>query len=159
MNGTINKIYGKNLIKLMSVMVKDFADLNYDEDDIYNCIKQINESIRIGFYLLALELGNGSLAFKLNRVNKRINQERLEIFKYEFNRGNVYNYLASLGKIDKESLLSDLNLDVLEQDLCKLSKLNRQYYDAITSSILADQKNDCRNGIDVFLKYHGNKLN
>ena len=61
--------------------------------------------------------------------------------------------MALLNKIDKQSLLDDLNINVSSDEVHKLSKIDREYYDAIKESLMVDQEVDQRDGIDRFITY------
>ena len=147
------RLFGKDMLDLMSEMISEFVGSKYDEMRIYESIKDINESIRMGLYLVALDFNNGELAYTINRINKRLSDERIINFKKSIENNKEKNFLANLSKADKRSLLVDLNIDVDEDELYKLSELDRKYYDCILNSILNDQEVDCRDGIDRFMKY------
>ena len=147
------RLFGKDMLDLMSEMISEFVGSKYDEMKIYESIKDINESIRMGLYLVALDFNNGELAYTINRINKRLSDERIINFKKSIENNKEKNFLANLSKADKRSLLVDLNIDVDEDELYKLSELDRKYYDCILNSILNDQEVDCRDGIDRFMKY------
>ena len=153
MNKTINKLFGQDLINALEEMLDDFVMLSYGEREIYKSIKEINESVRTCMYLIALDKNNKDLAFKLERVNNQLRDERLEDFKKAYKKDEHKKFLALLSKIDKQSLLKDLNIDVSDEEQYKLSDIQKEYRKVIKESLMQDQKVDRRDGIDRFIKY------
>lgn len=153
MNEVINDLYGEELIKAMNHLIDEFLELNFDSSDVLKSLKNINESVRIGIYLLALERQESDMAYKINKANKRLNEIRKEKFIEAYNNDTVSKYLKKLGKVDKISLMEDLNIDVPVNERVKLSKKQRDYYRIISESIMNDQVDDDRDGIDTFITY------
>ena len=153
MNDVINDLYGEELIKAMNHLIDEFLELNFDSSDVLKSLKNINESVRIGIYLLALERQESDMAYKINKANKRLNEIRKEKFIEAYNNDMVSKYLKKLGKVDKISLMEDLNIDVPVNERVKLSKKQRDYYRIISESIMDDQVDDDRDGIDTFITY------
>ena len=153
MNEVINDLYGEELIKAMNHLIDEFLELNFDSSDVLKSLKNINESVRIGIYLLALERQESDMAYKINKANKRLNEIRKEKFIEAYNNDTVSKYLKKLGKVDKISLMEDLNIDVPVNERVKLSKKQRDYYRIISESIMDDQVDDDRDGIDTFITY------
>lgn len=153
MDKVVKKLFGKDLINALEQMIDEFYELEFDEKDIYKSIKDINESVRTCMYLLAVDEDKETLAFKINKVNKRLKDERVSAFKESFDKGTYKKFLSTLSKVDKRSLLSDLGLDLDEEKLFSLSKIKKVYYSVINESILEDQKLDQRDGIERFVKY------
>lgn len=153
MNEVINDLYGEELIKAMNHLIDEFLELNFDSSDVLKSLKNINESVRIGIYFLALERQESDMAYKINKANKRLNEIRKEKFIEAYNNDTVSKYLKKLGKVDKISLMEDLNVDVPVNERVKLSKKQREYYRIISESIMNDQVDDNRDGIDTFITY------
>ena len=153
MNEVINDLYGEELIKAMNHLIDEFLELNFDSFDVLKSLKNINESVRIGIYFLALERQESDMAYKINKANKRLNEIRKEKFIEAYNNDTVSKYLKKLGKVDKISLMEDLNVDVPVNERVKLSKKQREYYRIISESIMNDQVDDNRDGIDTFITY------
>ncbi len=152
-NKIINKLFGDELISAMNELLKKFVSLDYEEKMIYKELKDINESVRIGIYLMALENGYDSITFRINKVNKKLNTERKEAFINACNSGNIDRFLAMLGKGDKISLMDDLGVNVDVKSRALLSKEQRKYYEILSNSIMEEQVIDVRDGIDRFIKY------
>ena len=75
------------------------------------------------------------------------------VTRNSYNNDTVSKYLKKLGKVDKISLMEDLNIDVPVNERVKLSKKQRDYYRIISESIMDDQVDDDRDGIDTFITY------
>mgnify|MGYP007069880450 CR=1 FL=1 len=152
-NKIINDLFGKELVQAMREMLDEFKRLDFDEHQIEKAMKNINESVRIGLYLMALERNLDNLAYKINVANKRLNITRKEKFIEAYQKGDALKFLSILGKGDKISLMSDLGIDVDVRGRAKLSKVERDYYTIISNSIMLDQETDQRDGIDRLVKY------
>ncbi len=152
-NKLINDLFGKELVQAMKEMLDEFKKLEFDEHQIEKAMKNINESVRIGLYLMALERNMDNIAYKINVANKRLNIERKEKFLEAYQKGDALKFLSVLGKGDKISLMSDLGIDVDVRERMNFSKLDRDYYTIISNSIMEDQANDQRDGIDQFINY------
>lgn len=152
-NKIINNLFGEELINAMKDLLNKFVGLDYDEQMLLKDLKGINESVRMGLYLMALENGEDQIAFKLNRVNKMLNADRKNDFLDAFEKGETDKFLAMLGKSDKISLMDDLGVNVDVKERASLSKIQKKYYEIISNSIFNDQSLDARDGIDRFIKY------
>lgn len=152
-NKIINNLFGEELINAMKDLLNKFVGLDYDEQILLKDLKGINESVRMGLYLMALENGEDQIAFKLNRVNKMLNADRKKDFLDAFEKGETDKFLAMLGKSDKISLMDDLGVNVDVKERASLSKIQKKYYEVISNSIFTDQSLDARDGIDRFIKY------
>ena len=117
----------------------------------------MNESIRMGLYLISLNKEFIYLSKRIDSVNRRINVERKEKFVEAFNDGTVDKFLATLGKGDKISLLNDLGLEVPASKRKNMSKTELDYYHVIVDSIKDSQEDDKRNGLDSFLRHRKDK--
>lgn len=153
MNSTIVKLFGENLINSLNDMLDDFISLSISEKELYSNIKDMNESVRSCLYLLAIERDDKKLIKKIENVNNQLKDERIDNFKKSFDKNEHKRFLALLNKIDKQSLLDDLNINVSSDEVHKLSKIDREYYDAIKESLMVDQEVDQRDGIDRFITY------
>lgn len=153
MNSTIVKLFGENLIDSLNDMLDDFVSLSISEKELYSNIKDMNESVRSCLYLLAIERDDKKLIKKIENVNNQLKDERIDNFKKSFDKNEHKRFLALLNKIDKQSLLDDLNINVSSDEVHKLSKIDREYYDAIKESLMVDQEVDQRDGIDRFITY------
>lgn len=152
-NKLLVELFGEKLSSLMKEIVEEFETLDYDDDQIMNILKNYNESVRMGIYLIALQRNLNNIAYRINRVNKKINSVRVEQFIEAYEKGNAQKFLNTLGKGDKISLMSDLGIDLPLEERIKLSKRKLDYYTIISNSIMNDQMVDTRDGIDTFLKY------
>ncbi len=152
-NKIINNLFGKELIQAMREMLEEFNNFHFDVDEIVKAMKDINESVRVGLYLMALEKNMDVLAFKINTANRKLNIIRKEKFLEAYEKKEVDKFLSMLGKGDKISLMSDLGIDVDVKGRAALSKEQRDYYRIISNSIMDSQKDDKRDGIDKFMKY------
>ena len=150
----INKLFGKQLITAMNELLKQLYTMNADTHEIVKELKYINESVRVGLYLIALEKNLDSLALRINTANGIINQERKGKFIKAYKSKETEKFLATLGKADKMSLMCDLGIDVEVSERSNLPKVKRDYYKIISNSIMLDQKEDNRNGIDQFITYN-----
>lgn len=153
MNSTIVKLFGEDLINSLNDMLDDFISLSISEKELYSNIKDMNESVRSCLYLLAIERDDKKLIKKIENVNNQLKDERIDNFKKSFDKNEHKRFLALLNKIDKQSLLDDLNINVSSDEVHKLSKIDREYYDAIKESLMVDQEVDQRDGIDRFITY------
>ena len=151
----INRLFGKQLITAMNELVKQLYTMKADTDEIIKQLKYINESVRIGLYLIALEKNYDNLAVRIHKANGIINEERKEKFLAAYKDKDTDKFLATLGKSDKLSLMSDLGIDVDLAERVKMSKVKRDYYRIISNSIMLDQEEDKRDGIDQFITYKG----
>ena len=149
----INKLFGKQLITAMNELLKQLQTMNADTHEIVKELKYINESVRVGLYLIALEKNLDSLAFRINKANGIINQERKENFIKAYKKKDTDKFLATLGKADKMSLMTDLGVDVELSERANLPKTKRDYYTIISNSIMLDQQEDIRDGIEQFITY------
>ena len=111
----------------------------------------------MGMYLLALESNFDTIAARINRVNKKINLIRKDEFIEAYEKKKTNEYLNTLSKADKISLLSDLGVDLPLEERMKLPKDKIEYYRIISNSVMLDQEHDKRNGLDTFLKYKKEK--
>jgi len=152
-NKFINDLFGKELIRAMREMLDEFKKLKFDEHQIEKAMKGINESVRVGLYLMALERNLDGIAYHINVANKRLNEARKEGFIKAYEKGEANKFLAILGKGDKISLMSDLGIDVDVRERALLSNVERDYYRIISNSIMEEQESDSRDGIDQFIKY------
>lgn len=152
-NKLINNLFGKELTTMMYEMVEEFHALDYDEDYILKILKKFNESFRTGMYLLALEQNYDNIGYRINRVNKKLNIMRKEQFLEAYENKKVNEFLKALGKADKISLMSDLEVDLPLEERMKLPKKKLDYYKIISNSVMLDQENDNRDGLETFLKY------
>lgn len=152
-NKIINNLFGKELIQAMREMLEEFVRLDFDVDQIVKAMKDINESVRVGLYLMALEKNLDTLAFKINSANRKLNILRKEKFLEAYEKKEVDKFLSMLGKGDKISLMADLGIDVDVKGRAFLSKEQREYYRIISNSIMTSQAEDQRDGIDKFIKY------
>ena len=118
-NKFINKLFGKDLTDVMYTMLEDFIKLDYDEDQIFKDLKKTNEPFRMGMYLLALESNFDTIAARINRVNKKINLIRKDDFIDAYEKKKTNEYLNTLSKADKISLLRDINKEVTNKALHK----------------------------------------
>ena len=153
-SSVINKLYGRELFSIMEDMVQTFKELNYDEETIYKNLRGINESVRVGIYLIALKKNYDVAAYRINKVNKRINEERAKGFIASYKLKETDKFLATLGKSDKISLMSDLGVDVSLEERIDLPDELRDYYTIISNSIMDSQETDTRNGLDQFINYN-----
>ena len=158
-NVLINNLFGDELTTIMYEMLDEFYSLDYDDDHILRILKKFNESFRTGMYLLALEQNHDNIAYRISRVNKKLNIIRKENLLTAYEKKTVDEFLKTLGKADKISLLSDLGVDLPLEERMKLPKKKLDYYKIISNSVMLDQENDNRNGIDTFLKYKKEKDN
>ncbi len=85
-NKIINDLFGKELVQAMKEMLDEFKKLRFDEHQIEKAMKNINESVRVGLYLMALEKNMDNVAYKINVANKRLNYERKEKFIEAYQR-------------------------------------------------------------------------
>lgn len=152
-NKFINKLFGKDLTDVMYTMLEDFIKLDYDEDQIFKDLKKTNEPFRMGMYLLALESNFDTIAARINRVNKKINLIRKDDFINAYEKKKTNDYLNTLSKADKISLLSDLGVDLPLEERMKLPKDKIEYYRIISNSVMLDQEKDNRDGLTTFLEY------
>lgn len=152
-NKIINNLFGKELIQAMKEMLEEFIRLDFDVEQMVKAMKDINESVRIGLYLMALEKNYDTLAYKINVANKKLNIIRKEKFIEAYEKHQVDKFLSMLGKGDKISLMSDLGIDVDVRGRASLSKEQREYYRLISNSIMASQEENKKDGIDNFIKY------
>lgn len=152
-NKLINNLFGEKLTLMMNEILQEFYLLDYSEDDIQRVLKGFNESVRTGIYLLALEQNYDNIAYRINRVNNKLNIIRKEQFIEAYENQKSQEFLRTLGKADKISLMSDLGVDLPLEERMKLSNRKLDYYKIISNSVMGDQKSDSRNGLDTFLKY------
>ena len=152
-NKLIKKLFGEDLTLMMCSMLEEFRALDYDDQQIMKMLKRFNESVRTAMYLLALEKNYDAIAYRINRVNKKLNILRKEDFIEAYENKTVDKYLKTLGKSDKISLLSDLGVDLPLDERMKLPKRKLDYFKIISNSVMLDQESDMRNGLDTFLKY------
>ncbi len=152
-NKIINDLFGKELVQAMKEMLDEFKKLRFDEHQIEKAMKNINESVRVGLYLMALEKNMDNVAYKINVANKRLNYERKEKFIEAYQKGETMKFLSLLGKGDKISLMSDLGVDEDVRGRALLSPVEKDYYRIISNSIMDDQALDQRNGIDKFITH------
>jgi hypothetical protein len=153
----VTGLFSDEVLKVMNELLDDFILSDYDEEEIYNELKFINESIRMGLYLLSLEKDFVYLSKRIDRVNKRVNEERKSKFLKSYEDGEVEKFLSVLGKGDKISLLNDLGIDPSLKNRKKCNKKENDYYNIISQSIKESQSDDMRDGIDSFLRYKNNK--
>ena len=152
-NKLIKKLFGEDLTSMMCSMLEEFRTLDYDDQQIMKMLKRFNESVRTAMYLLALEKNYDAIAYRINRVNKKLNILRKEDFIEAYENKTVDKYLKTLGKSDKISLLSDLGVDLPLDERMKLPKRKLDYFKIISNSVMLDQESDMRNGLNTFLKY------
>ena len=131
-NKIINKLFGKELIQAMNELLEKFKKLNYDINDIKNY---------------------DNLAIKIKRANNALNDLRMNDFLKAYKDGKTDRFLATLGKGDKLSLMSDLGVDVDVRERVNLTKEEQDYYRIISNSIMEDQAIDQRDGIVQFITY------
>ena len=157
MNKVMDSLFNKNVFKVMNEMLDDFILTDSNEDEIYEELKYINESIRICLYLLSIEKGFVYLSHRINNVNDRINREIVDRFIEAVENGEEDKFLSTLGKSDKIALLNHLGINVPVEKKKGLTKIQLKYYKVLTDSIKDSQVDDKRNGIDSFLTYKKDK--
>ena len=153
MDKIVKKMFGDDLIRALNQMIDEFVELDFDENDIYKSIKGINESVRTCLYLLAEERGLTNMAFKIEKINKRLKIEIVENFKNAFDKGETDKFFKKLNKTDKMDLLHDMELDIDPKNAYKLSKIKQVYRNTINKSIMEDQAKENKDGYDTFVKY------
>ncbi len=156
-NKLINDLFGEKLTSSMFSLLEQFYTIDFNDDEIYKSLMGFNESFRTGMYLLALEHNLDKIAYRINRANKKINIVRQENFIKAYEEGKAEEYLKTLGKADKISLLSDLGVDVPVSERIKLSNRKYDYYKIISNSVMLDQTDDNRDGLTTFLEYKKDK--
>lgn len=152
-NKIINKLFGKDLVQAMREILEEFINLDYDVDLMVKALRDINESVRIGIYLMALEKNYDAVAYKIKKANEQLNEIRKDKFLEAYKNKETDRFLAVLGKSDKLSLLGDLGIDGDVKARANLSKEQKDYYKIISNSIMESQKDDKRDGIDKFITY------
>ncbi len=156
-NKVIDRLFSKKVFTVMNELLDDFILSDSSEEEIYEELKYINESIRTGLYILALEKGFTYLSQRINNVNDRINDEITKEFISAINKGEEDKFLAMLGKGDKIALLNRLGVNVPLEQRKKLTKKQLKYFTVISDSIKESQEDDKRDGIDTLLKYKKDK--
>ncbi len=136
-----SKLYKKEIITIMNETLKEIVYMNYDVEQICKELALLNESVRIGLYLLALENDYDEIAIRINNANKILNEERKEKFLAAYEKGEVDKFLSLLGRQDKISLMSDLGIDGSLRERAMMSKEKKEYYKIISDSIFKDQEN------------------
>ena len=153
----ITDLFNKSVLLAINELLDDFILSDSNEDEIYNELKYINESIRTVLYLISIEKGFVYLSHRINEANERINIERTKMFISAVEKGEEKKYLSTLGKADKIALLNHLGINVSMNERKKLNKEELKYYTVISDSIRLSQNDDNRNGIEQFLTYRKNK--
>lgn len=148
-----SKLYGKNVIASMNDILKDIVYMNYDVEQICKELSSLNESIRIGLYLMALENNYDEIAIRISNANKILNENRKNKFLEAYANGETDRFLSLLGRQDKISLMSDLGIDGSLRERSTMSKEKKEYYKIISDSIFNDQELEQRDGLDNFIKY------
>ena len=149
-----NKLYSKDVINAMNDVLKEIVYMNYDVEQICKELSSLNESIRVGLYLMALENNYDEIAIRISNANKALNEERKNNFLKAYEDGEVDKFLSLLGRQDKISLMSDLGIDGSLRERANMSDEKKKYYKIINDSIFKDQELDQRDGIDNFITYH-----
>lgn len=149
-----NKLYSKDVINAMNDVLKEIVYMNYDVEQICKELSSLNESIRVGLYLMALENNYDEIAIRISNANKALNEERKNNFLKAYEDGEVDKFLSLLGRQDKISLMSDLGIDGSLRERAIMSDEKKKYYKIISDSIFKDQELDQRDGIDSFITYH-----
>lgn len=152
-NSLVSKLYSNELVELMNEHIDEIIKKKLGVEDIYTKLKSINESVRVGIYLFAMERDEVEVAEKVKKVNEMLNARRKKEFELAYKKNEVDKFLATLGKSDKLALMKDLGVDVEMQQRIHFTSEQRDYYDILSKSILEDQSNDSRDGIDQFVKY------
>lgn len=152
-NKIVNHLFGTELVQAMRELLEEFVSLDYDVEMLQKAMKDINESVRTGLYLMALEKNYDTVAHRIQKANIYLNEVRKNKFLKAYQNKKTESFLASLGKGDKLALMSDLGLDVEVKDKGKFTKEEKEYYTLISRSIMEDQKLDQRDGIDQFITY------
>lgn len=137
-----SKIFGRDTMEIMNDMLKDIVYMNYDLEELCNTFSTVNEAIRVGLYLMALENGYDEISIRISNANKILNERRKGDFLAAYEDGTVERYLASLGRQDKISLMSDLGIDGTLRERANMSKEKKEYYRIISDSIFKDQELD-----------------
>ena len=150
----VNKLFSKDVINAMNDILKEIVYMNYDVEQICKELSSLNESIRVGLYLMALENNYDEIAIRISNANKALNEERKNNFLKAYQDGEVDKFLSLLGRQDKISLMSDLGIDGSLRERAIMSDEKKKYYKIISDSIFKDQELDQRDGIDNFLTYH-----
>lgn len=134
----LKNYFGDEVILKVDNLVEECRRNDYQESKILDIIKDMSESLRICMYLIALER-DVELALKIERINKRLKDVRVTKFKEEYFKDKANNFLGKMNRIDKISLLSDMDLNILEEERDKLRGINKEYYDVLKSSIMNDK--------------------
>ena len=150
----VNKLFSKDVINAMNDILKEIVYMNYDVEQICKELSSLNESIRVGLYLMALENNYDEIAIRISNANKALNEERKNNFLKAYQDGEVDKFLSLLGRQDKISLMSDLGIDGSLRERAIMSDEKKKYYKIISDSIFKDQELDQRDGIDSFITYH-----
>ena len=150
----VNKLFSKDVINAMNDILKEIVYMNYDVEQICKELSSLNESIRVGLYLMALENNYDEIAIRISNANKALNEERKNNFLKAYQDGEVDKFVSLLGRQDKISLMSDLGIDGSLRERANMSDEKKKYYKIINDSIFKDQELDQRDGIDNFITYH-----
>lgn len=153
----LNKLYGNTLFPLIEEILDEFIAKNYSVEMIMDALSTINETVRIGIYLLALAKNEGVMALKIEKANKKLNEIRKEKFLEAFKKNDTARFLALLGKGDKISLMSDLGVNEDAAGRASFTLEQRIYYEILSEAIKSDQEVDKRNGLEQFLKHKRSK--
>jgi len=93
-NKIINKLFGKELVQAMRELLEEFVNLDYDVDTMKKAMKDINESVRVGLYLMALEKNYDVIAYRIKKANAELNVIRKEKFLEAYKNKTTDKFLG-----------------------------------------------------------------
>lgn len=143
MKDVITGFLGPLLTKEALKKLDEFIKLDLEEEEIYKSILNFSDLIIMSMYLLALDMNENDLAYKIKKASKRIQENRIEKFTKACDKGKGEEFLMKLGKFDKVNLATSMGLYLLSNEEYKvLSSNEKKYYKTLEAAIFKeDSKN------------------
>lgn len=132
----IVKCYGQECIEAMDKLVACFSILKFNEDQVYNQIKNIDSFSREGLKEVAALDKNNELANIIDSANQRINQDIMDDFEDSIKANKTKEFLSDLAIADKVMLKNHYEPMTFEND--SNLELQYEYHDIIDESIDED---------------------
>lgn len=139
MKDVITGFLGPLLSKEALRKLDEFIKLNLDDEEIYKSIINFSDLIIMCMYLLALDMNENDLAYKIKKANKKIQENRKEKFTKACDKGKGEEFLMKLGKFDKVNLATSMGLYLLSNEEYKeLSADDKKYYKVLEAAIFKE---------------------
>ena len=123
---------GNDLVSELKTDVVEYRELDLDANDIYDRISDFSDYIAMGLYLIAIDMGEDDIAYKIKRASEKLNIKKKENFINAVTNNKVNKFFKKYNKADIINLATSMNLYMLtKKEYNKLDNDNKLYYDIL----------------------------